>query len=204
MHSSRPYICTSCLHRLARTRNASSRPPQPGTRHSSTSAAPAFQPTFSSYTLHAPPTPAQLSHANAFFTNPPYPTFLLSTPTFRHMPPSSIPEICFLGRSNVGKSSLLNALFNRTAKSLAHVSSKPGRTKALTAFGVAGRDGEVRVVDQGERGKVKFGGGEAEGRKWERWEGRKACVVVDMPGYGKGSREEWGTEVVKYLGARAQ
>lgn len=50
------------------------------------------------------------------------------------LPPSVTPEITFSGRSNVGKSSLLNKLFNR--KSLARVSSVPGKTVTINFYGV--------------------------------------------------------------------
>lgn len=52
------------------------------------------------------------------------------------LPPSEIPEIAFAGRSNVGKSSLLNKLFNR--KSLARVSSVPGKTITVNFYNVDG------------------------------------------------------------------
>ena len=45
------------------------------------------------------------------------------------LPPSTLPEVAFAGRSNVGKSSMLNALFGR--KSLAKVSQKPGKTSTI-------------------------------------------------------------------------
>ena len=52
------------------------------------------------------------------------------------LPPSEVPEIAFAGRSNVGKSSLLNKLFNR--KSLARVSSVPGKTITINFYDVNG------------------------------------------------------------------
>ena len=52
------------------------------------------------------------------------------------LPPSEVPEIAFAGRSNVGKSSLLNKLFNR--KSLARVSSVPGKTIKINFYDVDG------------------------------------------------------------------
>lgn len=61
--------------------------------------------------------------------------------TFSQLPPSNFPEIAFSGRSNVGKSSLLNRLFNR--KSLARVSSVPGKTVTINFYSV----GDVRFVD---------------------------------------------------------
>ncbi len=54
-----------------------------------------------------------------------------------HLPPPAGIEIAFAGRSNVGKSSLLNALTGRNA--LARISSEPGRTRQLNFFDLAGR-----------------------------------------------------------------
>ncbi len=51
--------------------------------------------------------------------------------------PGNLPEVAFAGKSNVGKSSLINALVNR--KNLAKTSSSPGRTQAINFFGVNGR-----------------------------------------------------------------
>lgn len=53
------------------------------------------------------------------------------------LPPSALAEVAFAGRSNVGKSSLVNALTGR--RSLARTSSQPGRTKQLNFFNLAGR-----------------------------------------------------------------
>ena len=63
-------------------------------------------------------------------------TFQLSVHSLRQLPDSDLPEIAFAGRSNVGKSSLLNALFNR--KSFVKVSSRPGKTQGLNFFLVPG------------------------------------------------------------------
>lgn len=59
------------------------------------------------------------------------PKFLLSATSPDQFPPPSAPEVAFLGRSNVGKSSLLNAL---VGSKQAHVSSTPGRTQAINFF----------------------------------------------------------------------
>ena len=53
------------------------------------------------------------------------------------LPPADMPEIAFAGRSNVGKSSLINGLLNR--KSLAKSSNEPGRTRQLNYFNLADR-----------------------------------------------------------------
>ncbi len=58
--------------------------------------------------------------------------FVAGVATIAGLPPDGLPEIAFAGRSNVGKSSLLNALTGRT--SLARVSHTPGRTRQLNAM----------------------------------------------------------------------
>ena len=71
-------------------------------------------------------------------------TFLKSAPDLRFLPDPDAPEIAFAGRSNVGKSSLLNALTNR--KGLARTSNTPGRTQELNFFDV-GEPLQLRLVD---------------------------------------------------------
>jgi GTP-binding protein len=70
--------------------------------------------------------------------------FLKSAPELRFLPDPTVPEIAFAGRSNVGKSSLLNALTNRNA--LARTSNTPGRTQELNIFDV-GKPLRMRLVD---------------------------------------------------------
>jgi len=70
--------------------------------------------------------------------------FLKSAPELKFLPDPDVPEIAFAGRSNVGKSSLLNALTNR--KGLARTSNTPGRTQELNIFD-AGRPPALRLVD---------------------------------------------------------
>ena len=59
-------------------------------------------------------------------------SFLLSAPGLKYLPPANVPEVAFAGRSNVGNSSLINALTNRN--SLARTSNTPGRTQELNFF----------------------------------------------------------------------
>ncbi len=63
--------------------------------------------------------------------------FIWGTGDIDSLPPQSLPEIAFVGRSNVGKSSLINALTNR--KTLARVSHTPGRTREINFFNLAGK-----------------------------------------------------------------
>lgn len=94
------------------------------------------------------------------------------------LPPSTVPEISFAGRSNVGKSSLLNKLFNR--KSLAKVSSTPGKTSTINFFESPG----VRFVDLPGYGYAKVSKSE-KGRWSELIEGyfnqdRNFALVVSL------------------------
>lgn len=68
-------------------------------------------------------------------------TFERSFGVSSQLPPSTLPEVSFAGRSNVGKSSLINKLFNR--KGLAKVSQTPGKTATINFF----NSQDVRFVD---------------------------------------------------------
>lgn len=70
---------------------------------------------------------------------------LASSPRTETLPPSGLPEVAFLGRSNVGKSSLLNALARR--RKLARTSGTPGKTRELVLFRVKTDRGELGLVD---------------------------------------------------------
>jgi GTP-binding protein len=78
--------------------------------------------------------------------------FLKSAPGLRFLPDPGVPEVAFAGRSNVGKSSLLNALTNRNG--LARTSNTPGRTQELNFFDV-GSPLRFRLVDMPGYGFAK-------------------------------------------------
>lgn len=86
--------------------------------------------------------------------------FVASYGTFEQIPPSKKLEIAFAGRSNVGKSSLINKIFGR--KSLARVSSVPGKTATINFYGLE----NVHFVDLPGYGYAKVGRSEK-----ERWSG---------------------------------
>jgi len=90
--------------------------------------------------------------------------------TFSQLEESIMPEFCFSGRSNVGKSSLINKLVNR--KSLARVGGKPGKTVTVNFYNVDG----VYIVDLPGFGYAKVSASER-----ERWEDL-------MEGYFKSGR----------------
>lgn len=86
--------------------------------------------------------------------------FIASSPDYRKCPKIDKPEYAFIGRSNVGKSSLINQLLNR--KNLARVSSTPGKTRLINHFMV---NDEWSLVDLPGYGYAKISKSERE--KWE-------------------------------------
>ncbi|EHH69231.1 ribosome biogenesis GTP-binding protein YihA/YsxC [Gluconobacter morbifer] len=98
--------------------------------------------------IAGPPTEEQIEAGRLLFAGDCQ--FFFGSQTIDQLPPVGRPEVAFAGRSNVGKSSLINALTNRRA--LARASSEPGRTKQLNFFNLADR---LTLVDMPGYGFAK-------------------------------------------------
>ena len=81
------------------------------------------------------PSAAELEAARVLFAGEC--RFVAASATIPQLPPETLPEVAFAGRSNVGKSSLVNALTGR--RTLARTSNTPGRTQEVIFFDLAGR-----------------------------------------------------------------
>jgi len=104
--------------------------------------------------------------------------FIAGAPSLEHLPPPIFAEIAFAGRSNVGKSSLINSLVRR--KKLVRTSSAPGCTRAINIFRIRLRTDETEAH----------------------------LDLVDLPGYGyaqrsKAERKMWGPLIEGFLEQRA-
>jgi GTP-binding protein len=107
--------------------------------------------------------------------------FVLGAAALSQIPDDRLPEVAFIGRSNVGKSSLINALTNR--KGLARTSNTPGRTRQLNFFNLGGK---LMLVDLPGYGYAKAS--KSEVAEWNqlirdylrgRAPLRRVCVLID-------------------------
>lgn len=106
--------------------------------------------------------------------------YLISSPDFEKCPTPDLPEYAFIGRSNVGKSSLINMLCNN--EKLAKTSNQPGKTQLINHFDI------VSVPELGQFNETKW-------------------YLVDLPGYGfakisQRSRRRWEQMIENYLRKR--
>ncbi len=90
--------------------------------------------------------------------------FLRGVTSIAQLPPANVPEVAFVGRSNVGKSSLINALTKR--QSLARTSKTPGCTQQLNFFAIGEEPELLRIVDLPGYGYAKASKREVAG--WHR------------------------------------
>jgi GTP-binding protein len=107
--------------------------------------------------------------------------FITSAPSIKLAPPEELPEVAFLARSNVGKSSLLNALVNH--KGMAKVSATPGKTQLINFFNL-----EFRNQEDESRLEARF---------------------VDLPGFGyakvsKSIKAQWQRSLTQFIAEREQ
>ncbi len=106
--------------------------------------------------------------------------YIISSPSFEKCPLPDKPEYAFIGRSNVGKSSLINMLTNN--EKLAKTSNSPGKTQMINHFEI------ISVSKKGEFDETKW-------------------YLVDLPGYGfakisQSSRRRWEQMIENYLRKR--
>jgi GTP-binding protein len=95
-------------------------------------------------------TDEEIEAARVLFAQPA--TFVMGAAKIEQLPAPDLPEVAFAGRSNVGKSSLINALVGM--KALARASNEPGRTREVNFFDLGGR---LRLVDLPGYGWAKAG-----------------------------------------------
>jgi GTP-binding protein len=108
-------------------------------------------------------------------------TYVISSPNYKLCPAPDRPEYAFIGRSNVGKSSLINMLCNK--KDLAKTSGSPGKTQLINHF-------SIESNNDGAKGEIR-----------QNW------YLVDLPGYGFAKvsisqRKKWERMIEDYLRLR--
>jgi len=110
--------------------------------------------------------------------------YVISSPDYTKCPAPDRPEYAFIGRSNVGKSSLINMLTNN--QKLAKTSGSPGKTQMINHFSIQSWKGSEAPLNN---------------QKPDQW------YIVDLPGYGfakvsQGSRRQWEQMIENYLRKR--
>lgn len=118
-------------------------------------------------------------------------TYLISSPDYTKCPKADRPEYAFIGRSNVGKSSLINMLVDN--HKLAKTSSAPGKTQLINHFDIKSYPGQAPASPGG--------GGKTHSREATAW------YLVDLPGYGfakvsQSKRNQWEQMIENYLRKR--
>ena len=108
--------------------------------------------------------------------------YIISSPGYKQCPSPDKPEYAFIGRSNVGKSSLINMLTNK--QGLAKISGTPGKTQLINHFEIISRPSPH--------------GGEGKGVRWN---------IADLPGYGyatvsQTARNNWSNMIESYIRKR--
>ena len=111
--------------------------------------------------------------------------YVISAVSIAQYPETKLPEIVFIGRSNVGKSSLINSLTRR--KNLARVSQTPGKTQTINFYKVTLKINESEEIEPE----------------------RRDFYLVDLPGYGyaktsKSNRKLWAKFIEQYLQSSEQ
>jgi GTP-binding protein len=110
--------------------------------------------------------------------------YIVSSPSVEKCPPADKPEYAFIGRSNVGKSSLINMLCLQ--QNLAKTSATPGKTQMINHFLIQSEPDEKKITKSNAR---------------------SSWYITDLPGYGyakvaQGQRAQWKKMIEKYLRER--
>ena len=132
------------------------------------------------------------------------PQFLASAATPASLPPEGLPEVALIGRSNVGKSSLLNALMGTPGA--ARVSDKPGKTQQLAFFSVGVRADEFRLVDMPGYGFAMAG--DRDVARWQELcthylQKRKSLKMVVVLVDGRTGLKQSDLQMLQFLEAAA-
>ena len=149
--------------------------------------------------LHPEPCALSLVPCTFIFMEIKFAKYLISNADYKQCPKPDRSEYAFIGRSNVGKSSLINMLCNNSK--LAKISSTPGKTQLINHFEIFSSPstfGRQRLAI----GRRRLAEGDAGGGKGEAW------YLVDLPGYGYAAtvsqkqRRNWSLMIEEYIRKR--